>query len=195
MTACKIPQDISFYFIPEINTGIRFVNISLPAGNDRLEYLDIEGNKHEIFPLPADTLKILLANTQDDQSYAQPGDFDILPVFFENNDPEADLDTQLSLYPQERRFKYRGTTVTARPNPRHQGWIYSGGYYINPKVPRYIFTGPLELFSSAGDIPFVISDLVGMVVTYESQPDRTPHPREPWVWIAWKDENTLDFCH
>lgn len=66
---------------------VRFVNISLPAGNDRLEYYDIEGEKHEILPLPADSLKLLLTNTQDPRSYA-PGDIDNLPVFFDYNGPE-----------------------------------------------------------------------------------------------------------
>ena len=171
--------------------GVRYVNVSLPVRNDRLEYSDIDGIKHEILPLPIDTLKLRLASSQGTRSYAKPGDFDYLPEFFDNADPEADLDSLLTLDPQNRCFNYRGTTVKTHPNIGD--WLYSRGFYINPKVPNYIFTSPFDYFSFTGDVPIVISDIVGMVVEYESSPDRMRHPREPWVWIDWKDKRTLRF--
>ena len=171
--------------------GVRYVNVSLPVRNDRLEYSDIDGIKHEILPLPIDTLKLRLASSQGTRSYAKPGDFDYLPEFFDNADPEADLDSLLTLDPQNRCFNYRGTTVKTHPNIGD--WLYSRGFYINPKVPNYIFTSPFDYFSFTGDVPIVISDIVGIVVEYESQPDRIRHSREPWVWIDWKDKRTLRF--
>ena len=173
--------------------GIRFVNVSLPAGNDMLKYYDIKGMIHEIRHLPADTLKLLLTNTQDTRSYAQTGGLFNLPAFFDNNEPAADLDSQLTLYSHNRCFEYRGTTVKTSPNLNSEGWLYSNGFYINPTVPNYVFTSPFDYFSVNGDIPIVISDIVGIVVEYESRPDRIRHPREPWVWIDWKDRNTLRF--
>ncbi len=172
---------------------VRFVNVSLPAGTTGLEYYDIEGEKHEILPLPIDTLKLCLTNTQDARTYAQLGDIDILPVFFDNNEPKADLDSQLILYPHDLCFDYKGTTIKTSPNLHSEGWFYSRGFYINPKIPNYVFTGEFDYFSVTGDVPIVISDIVGIVVEYESQPDRIRHPREPWVWIDWKNKKTLGF--
>lgn len=173
--------------------GVRYINVSLPVRNDRLEYYDIEGIEYDILPLPRDTLKLRLASTQGTRSYAKSGDFHYFPEFFDNAAPEADLDSQLTLYPDNCCFDYRGTTVKTSPNLHSEGWFYSNGFYINPMVPNYVFTGPFDFFSITGDVPIVISDIVGMVVEYESRPDRIRHPREPWVWIDWKDKKTLCF--
>ena len=125
----------------------------------------------------------------------------MLPVFFDNNDPEADLDSQLTLHPRKLCFEYRGTTVKTSPNLHRQGWflfkeewINSRGFYINPKVPCYVFTHPDDYFSVSGNLPFVVSDIIGFVADEEIMDDhylRLLHPKEPWVWIDWKDKNTL----
>ena len=185
--------------------GVRFVNVPLPVRKDLLEYVDSAGQRRETQSVPKDTLKVRIADNRDARSYAQSRDVSTLPVFFDNNDPEADLDAELTLYPRERYFDYRGTTVKTSPNIHRQGWflfreewLNSSGFYINPRVPRYVFTHPDDHFSVLGDVPVVVSDIVGMVVEEEIMDNnylRLRHPIEPWVWIDWKDKNTLEFHH
>ena len=185
--------------------GVRFADVSLPVGNDMLFYFNSAGQRREIHSVPQDTLRVWMADKQDTRTYAQPRDFSTLPVFFDNNDPEADLDSQLTLHPRKRYFEYRGTTVKTSPNIHRQGWFLfreewldSRGFYINPRVPRYVFTHPDDHFSVLGDVPVVVSDIVGMVVEEEKMDNnylRLRHPIEPWVWIDWKDKNTLEFRH
>ena len=174
--------------------GVRFANVSLPVDSDRMEYDGIDGRKHTILSVPIDTLKCRLSDGQGTRSYAPSREFFELPEFFDNNDPEADLDAELTLYPRERCFTYSGTTVKTSPNVDHEDGLRSSGFYINPMVPRYIFTSTYDFFSASGDIPIVVSDIVGIVVEKEIMTDnylRLRHPREPWVWIDWKDKQTL----
>jgi len=173
--------------------GVLFVNVSLPIGNDLLEYYDNSGERLEVHSVSKESLESRMAIDQEIGSYAPNRGFSSLPAFFDNNDPEADLDSQLTLYSQKCCFEYGGTTVETSPNIHREGWFYSQGFYINPKVPRYIFTGPDDFFCASGDIPIVVSDIIGMVVEKERPTDRVRYPKEPWVWICWKDKNTLEF--
>lgn len=173
--------------------GVFFVNVSLPVGNDQLEYYDNSGEKMEAQSISKESLESRMAIDQEVGPYAPNRGFFSLPAFFDNNDPEADLDSQLTLYPQKCCFEYGGTTVKTSPNIHREGWFNSKGFYINPKVPRYIFTGPDDFFCASGDIPIVVSDIIGMVVEKERPTDRVRYPKEPWVWIGWKDKNTLEF--
>ena len=173
--------------------GVLFVNVSLPIGNDLLEYYDNSGERLEVHSVSKESLESRMAIDQEIGSYAPNRGFSSLPAFFDNNDPEADLDSQLTLYSQKCCFEYGGTTVETSPNIHREGWFYSQGFYINPKVPRYIFTGPDDFFCASGDIPIVVSDIIGMVVEKERPTDRVRYPKEPWVWIGWKDKNTLEF--
>ena len=183
--------------------GVRFVNVPLPVGKDLLEYVDSAGQRRETHSVPQDTLKVRIADNRDTRSYAESRDVSTLPVFFDNNDPEADLDSQLTLHPQKRCFEYKGTIVKTSPNLHRQGWflfkeewINSRGFFINPKVPSYVFTHPDDYFSVSGDLPVVISDIIGFVADEEIMDNPNlplRHPREPWVWIDWKDEHTIYF--
>lgn len=175
--------------------GVFFVNVSLPIGNDRLEYYDDSGERLEAHSISKESLQSRMAIDPGIGPYAPNRDFSSLPTFFDNDDPGADLDSQLTLYPQKCCFEYGGTTVKTSPNIHREGWLYSKGFYINPKVPRYIFTGPDDFFSVSGDVPIVVSDIIGMVVEEERAPDRVRYPKEPWVWISWKDNNMLEFRH
>ena len=183
--------------------GVRFVNVPLPVGKDLLEYVDSAGQRRETHSVPQDTLKVRIADNRDTRSYAESRDVSALPVFFDNNDPEADLDTQLTLHPRKRYFEYKGTIVKSTPNLHRQGWflfkeewINSRGFFINPKVPRYVFTHPDDYFSVSDNLPVVVSDIIGFVADEEIMDNHNlplRHPREPWVWIDWKDEHTLYF--
>ena len=173
--------------------GVFFVNVSLPIGNELLEYYDHSGERLEAHSISKASLESRMAIDQEVGSYAPNRGFFSLPAFFDNDDPEADLDSQLTLYPQKCCFEFGGTTVKTSPNIHREGWFNSKGFYINPKVPRYIFTGPDDFFCASGDIPIVVSDIIGMVVEKERPTDRVRYPKEPWVWISWKDKNTLEF--
>jgi len=175
--------------------GVLFVNVSLPIGNDLLEYYDDSGERQEVHSISKESLQSRMTIDQEVGPYAPGRGFSSLPDFFDNNDPEADLDSQLTLYSQKCRFEYGGTTVKTSPNIHREGGFSSDGFYINPKVPRYIFTGPYDFFSVSGDIPIVVSDIIGMVVEKERASDRVRYPKEPWVWISWKDKKTLYFRH
>ena len=172
--------------------GVFFVNVSLPIGNELLEYYDNSGERLEAHSISKESLESRMAIDQEVGSYAPNRGFFSLPAFFDNNDPEADLDSQLTLYPQNCCFEYEGTTVKTSPNIYEVGFI-SSGFYLNPKVSRYVFTGPDDFFSVSGDIPIVVSDIIGMVAEKERKTDRVRCPKEPWVWISWKDKNTLEF--
>ena len=174
--------------------GVRSVNVPLPVRKDLLEYVDSAGQRRETQSVPKDTLKVRIADNRDARSYAQSRDVSTLPVFFDNNDPEADLDAELTLYPRNRCFTYKGTTVKTSPNVDEEDSMRSSGFYINPMVPRYIFTGTYDFFSVSGAIPVVVSDIVRIVGEKETMTDnylRLRQPRDPWVWIDWKDKHTL----
>lgn len=175
--------------------GVFFVNVSLPIGNELLEYYDHSGERLEAHSISKESLESRMAIDQEVGSYAPNRGFFSLPAFFDNDDPEADLDSQLTLYPQKCCFEYGGTTVKTSPNIHKEGWFNSQGFYLNPKVPRYVFTGPDDFFSVSGDVPIVVSDIIGMVAEKERATDRVRCPKEPWVWINWKDKNTLEFRH
>ena len=174
--------------------GVRFVDVSLPVGSDRMDYFDSVGQRQEAYSISKDSLKLRLADNQDARSYAPSREFFELPEFFDNNEPEADLDAELTLYPRNRCFTYKGTTVKTSPNVDEEDSMRSSGFYINPMVPRYIFTGTYDFFSVSGAIPVVVSDIVRIVGEKETMTDnylRLRQPRDPWVWIDWKDKHTL----
>ena len=175
--------------------SIRSVNVILPIKNNCLEYYGNKEHIHEITAIPKDSLQFKIENNPKSHSFARSSDIFSLPEFFVKCDTNEDIYHYISLKTLQRSIEYRGTKVNTSPNIGKEGIRYSKGFYINPSVPSYIFTGPFDFFSTSGDIPIVISDIIGLVAEEYSTDDRFMHPKEPWIWIDWRTNGYLGFRH